>query len=60
MSRLRLRWWKASHYDVTDFGARGDGVHDDTAAFQAAFDAAARSAWRQWLRTFWRFLLNRG
>jgi len=28
-------------YDVTDFGARGDGVAKETAAIQAAIDAAA-------------------
>ena len=29
-----------ARYDVRDFGARGDYVSDDTAAFQAAIDAA--------------------
>lgn len=40
-------WWQempvptigATHIDVTNMGAFGDGVHDDTAAFQSAIDA---------------------
>jgi hypothetical protein len=31
---------RAGWYDVRSFGARGDGVADDSAAFQAALDAA--------------------
>ena len=36
-----------SDINVRDFGAAGDGVHDDTAAIQAAFKASEK-AWRSW------------
>ncbi len=35
--------WPARVYDVRSFGARGDDVHDDTPAVQAALDAAHKS-----------------
>lgn len=43
------RWPGAfpSDINVRAFGAAGDGVHDDTAAVQAAFKAAEK-AWRAW------------
>jgi len=38
--------WGALHYDVKDFGAVGNGSIDDTAAVQAAVDAASASGSR--------------
>jgi polygalacturonase len=34
---------------VTDFGAAGDGVRDDTASVQAGIDAAARVGGRVYI-----------
>ncbi|MCX7935802.1 MAG: hypothetical protein N3A66_11165, partial [Planctomycetota bacterium] len=33
--------WTGGEFDVKKYGAKGDGVSDDTAAIQAAFDRAA-------------------
>ena len=33
-----------STFDVTTFGARGDGKHDDTSAIQDTFQAAANAS----------------
>ena len=40
-SRARRHFPKPAVYDVREFGARGDGVAKDTAAIQAAVDAAS-------------------
>jgi hypothetical protein len=35
--------WPSQVYRVTDFGATGDSLHDDTAAFHSALEAADRN-----------------
>lgn len=35
-----LSWWGDKVFNVCDFGAKGDGVHNETAAFRAALNAA--------------------
>lgn len=33
-------WWGVKVFNVMDYGAVGDGVHNETAAFRAALHAA--------------------
>lgn len=40
VARMVSRPFTGTIYDVTDYGAAGDGLTDDTAAIQAAIDAA--------------------
>jgi polygalacturonase len=38
-----LAWARGDVYSVRDFGAKGDGKTDDTAAFQQALGAAGKA-----------------
>lgn len=39
-------WWGVKVFNVMDYGAVGDGVHNETAAFRAALHAAGPKWWR--------------
>lgn len=36
-------WWGVKVFNVMDYGAVGDGVHNETAAFRAALHAAGQN-----------------
>ncbi|MBQ6470607.1 MAG: hypothetical protein IJJ33_01365, partial [Victivallales bacterium] len=41
---VSLPAWGTAEFDVRQFGAAGDGASDDTAAIQAAADAAGKAS----------------